>query len=99
VRRRYDLVVAAYVLGELGGPGERARAVAALWARTAGALVLLEPGTPAGSAAVRDARAQVSARLARGGGWPVPACRWHPHDRLGIGGRILYCARWRVGSW
>jgi len=73
-RRRYDLVVAAYVLGELGGPGERARAVAALWARTGGALVLLEPGTPAGSAAVRDARAQVRARPAPGGRYSPPAC-------------------------
>ena len=58
-------MVATYVLGELGDAQARAAAVAALWARTAGVLVLVEPGTPAGSTAVREARAQVSAGAAQ----------------------------------
>ena len=51
--------MAAYVLVELASPQERARTVAELWRRTKGVLVLVEPGTPAGSAAVRAARSQV----------------------------------------
>lgn len=61
LRHRYDLVVASYVLAELRTPGERRRAVAQLWGRTSprGALLLVEPGTPIGSANVREARTQV----------------------------------------
>eukprot|EP00887_Chlorella_sp_A99_P000173 scaffold13.g173.t1 len=44
--RRYDLVVAGYLLGELQGEAERRRLVQTLWQRTAGMLVLVEPGTP-----------------------------------------------------
>jgi len=59
----YDLVVASYVLAELRTPGERRRAVAQLWGRTSprGALLLVEPGTPIGSANVREARTQILA--------------------------------------
>ena len=71
--RRYDLVVATYVLGELGDAKERAAAVAALWARTEGVLVLVEPGTPAGSAAVREARAQSGRSDTR---WPSSSNGW-----------------------
>lgn len=56
---RYDLVVASYVLAELRTAAERRRVVAQLWARTQGALLLVEPGTPVGSANVREARTQV----------------------------------------
>ena len=54
--------MAAYVLVEMSSPRERARTVAALWRRTKQVLVLVEPGTPAGSATVRAARTQVSSR-------------------------------------
>ena len=56
---RYDLVVAAYVLAEVKTAAERRKVVAQLWARTQGALLLVEPGTPVGSANVREARTQV----------------------------------------
>jgi ribosomal protein RSM22 (predicted rRNA methylase) len=50
-----DLVVAAYVLGELGGAQERP-ALERWWAATRGELVLVEPGTPAGFERLRAAR-------------------------------------------
>ena len=53
------MVVASYVLGEARSPSERRRLVDSLWRRTDGLLVLVEPGTPVGSANVREARAQV----------------------------------------
>ncbi|KAK9843454.1 hypothetical protein WJX81_003461 [Elliptochloris bilobata] len=94
--RQYDLVVATYVLGELAGAKESAAAVTALWARTEGALVLVEPGTPAGSAAVREARAQILAEEARcaeaggvaAGAHVVAPC---PHDGA--------CPMDGTGSW
>lgn len=52
-------MVASYVLAELRSPAERRRVVQALWQRTRGLLLLVEPGTPIGSANVREARAQV----------------------------------------
>ena len=62
--RRHDLVVASYVIGELRSASERRRVVDSLWQRTSGVLVLLEPGTPVGSANIREARSQV--RCTRG---------------------------------
>lgn len=53
---RADLVTLAYVLDELA-PDRRSALVAALWNLTIGALVIVEPGTPAGwrrILAVRD---------------------------------------------
>ncbi len=69
----HDLVVAAYVLNEL--PDERRAAlVAALWARATQSLVLIEPGTPAGFARIREARRQLIAA----GATVLAPC---PHDR------------------
>ncbi len=67
-----DLVVAAYVLGELP-PAERDEVVARLWAHVAGAAVIVEPGTPRGFEVVRRARALLIA----GGGSIAAPC---PHD-------------------
>lgn len=65
----FDVVVACYALGELP-PGRAAAVACALWRRVApgGALALLEPGTPRGSALVRAARAAVLSLAGRGGG-------------------------------
>lgn len=58
-RQTYDLVVASYVLTEMQSDAERQQAVDMLWRQTRDVLVLLEPGTPSGSAFVRHARTQV----------------------------------------
>ena len=67
-----DLVVAAYVLGELP-PAARDDFVARLWSHARGAVVIVEPGTPRGFAAVRRARALL---LAAGATIAAPC----PHD-------------------
>lgn len=59
-RRPRDLVTLAYVLDELASP-ERDRLVDRLWARTAGMLVIVEPGTPRGWQRILAARAQLIA--------------------------------------
>ena len=58
--KKYQLVVASYSLGELPNAAEQRRALKALWDATEDILVLIEPGTPSGSAFVRSARSQVS---------------------------------------
>ena len=58
-RQTFDLVVASYVLTEMQSDAERQQAVDMLWRQTKDVLVLLEPGTPSGSAFVRHARTQV----------------------------------------
>jgi len=55
-----DLLTLAYVLDELS-PAQRAALVARLWSLTQGALVIIEPGTPAGWKRILDARAQLVA--------------------------------------
>jgi ribosomal protein RSM22 (predicted rRNA methylase) len=55
-----DLVSAAYVLGELDD-AERGAVVDGLWAATLGALVIVEPGSPAGFRRILAARADLIA--------------------------------------
>ena len=52
-------MVAAYVLSELPTEAERRTIVDQLWAHSSDVIVLVEPGTPTGSANIRQARAQV----------------------------------------
>ncbi|NTU80609.1 MAG: rRNA methyltransferase [Chloroflexales bacterium] len=60
----HDLVTAAYVLGELPEAAQ-ATLTARLWALAAGALLLVEPGTPRGWATIRAARERLRAAGAR----------------------------------
>jgi ribosomal protein RSM22 (predicted rRNA methylase) len=69
-----DLVVASYALAEIA-PAALAPLVDRLWRATTGALVLVEPGTPAGFARLRAARVQLIAA----GGTILAPC---PHDGL-----------------
>ncbi len=67
-----DLTIASYVVGEL--PAARLLDYAdALWSKTAGILVVIEPGTPAGFARVRSLRSHLVGRHAH----VVAPC---PHD-------------------
>jgi len=68
-----DLVTASYVLGELADADRRVTLEGA-WERAAGALVVVEPGTPDGYERVIEARD----RLIALGGTVVAPC---PHDR------------------
>ena len=66
-----DLVVASYVAGELA-PGEFASFAQALWAATAQALVVIEPGTPAGYGRImRDTQPLDRRRRPCGGALPA----------------------------
>jgi ribosomal protein RSM22 (predicted rRNA methylase) len=67
-----DLVIASYVVGELGD-AERGKLATLLWTKTADTLVLVEPGTPAGYARIIALRKQ----LIEAGAHVVAPC---PHD-------------------
>ena len=78
----HDLVLMAYVLGELPAPVHD-RAIDAAWEVTAGALVVIEPGTPTGAARVLRARkrllergARIAAPCPHGGACPLAAGDW-----------------------
>jgi ribosomal protein RSM22 (predicted rRNA methylase) len=68
-----DLVVASYVIGELA-PDRLPGLADTLWSATAGLLVVIEPGTPAGFDRIRALRSHLVAR----GAHVVAPC---PHDR------------------
>lgn len=72
-RERHDLVTMAYVLDEIE-PRHRAGLIDRLWAHTAGVLVIVEPGTPAGFQRVAEARAHLIAA----GGHVLAPC---PHEQ------------------
>lgn len=67
-----DLVIASYLIGELG-KNERRDLADAMWAKTRDTLVIVEPGTPAGYARIIAARAQL---IASGAHVAAPC----PHD-------------------
>ena len=67
-----DLVVASYVIGELGDT-ERPALASAMWQKTRDTLLVIESGTPAGYARIIALRAQL---LAEGGHVAAPC----PHD-------------------
>lgn len=77
-----DLVVAAYVLGELS-ESERDGFVTRLWAHATGAVIIVEPGTPRGFAVIRRARARliadgatIAAPCPHDGACPMPEGDW-----------------------
>jgi ribosomal protein RSM22 (predicted rRNA methylase) len=70
---RFDMVVIGHVLNELS-PEERAGVIDEAWRRTAGVLLIVEPGTPDAFAVVRAARDVLLAAGAR----TVAPCA---HDR------------------
>jgi len=71
--RPADLVVASYTAGELAD-SELARFTQLLWAATVGALVIIEPGTPAGYGRILRMRAEL---IAAGARMAAPC----PHER------------------
>jgi ribosomal protein RSM22 (predicted rRNA methylase) len=68
-----DLVVASYVIGEIGDV-ERSALAALMWAKTRDTLLVVEPGTPAGYARIIALRQQL---IASGAHVAAPC----PHDR------------------
>jgi ribosomal protein RSM22 (predicted rRNA methylase) len=68
-----DLVVASYMIGEIGAAEQRALADL-MWAKTRGTLLIVEPGTPAGYARIIAVREQ----LIGSGAHVAAPC---PHDR------------------
>lgn len=64
----FDVAVASYALNELD-PSDRAAAIANLWRDARAALIVIEPGTPAGFEIVRAARETI---LAQGGHAAAP---------------------------
>jgi ribosomal protein RSM22 (predicted rRNA methylase) len=78
----HDLVVAAYVLGELAEERDTGL-LRTLWEAASGVLLLIEPGTPAGFARIRQARqhlldagARVIAPCPHNAPCPMPAHDW-----------------------
>jgi ribosomal protein RSM22 (predicted rRNA methylase) len=77
-----DVVIASYALGELSPAGRLAAALRA-WESTAGLLVIVEPGTPAGFAVIRTLRdaligagASVLAPCPHDAGCPMTGADW-----------------------
>ena len=68
-----DLVVASYMIGEIGDAGQKTLAEL-LWTKTRDTLLVVEPGTPAGYARIIALRAQ----LVEAGANVAAPC---PHDR------------------
>lgn len=69
-----ELVIASYVINELGDAA-RDQLADALWRATAGTLLIIEPGTPAGTQRILNARARLIAQ----GAHVIAPC---PHDAV-----------------
>lgn len=77
-------MLASYSFGELETPSEQRQALKAMWQATSDILIIVEPGTPAGSGLVRAARAQVGLSYAckdnhcevSRGMWPLLQCNY-----------------------
>src|SRR3978361_1835358 len=69
-----DLVVASYMIGEIGD-AERKALAELMWGKTRDTLLIVEPGTPAGDSRILGVRAQLIAA----GAHVVAPC---PHDGL-----------------
>ncbi len=67
-----DLVIASYMIGEVGEP-ERGALIELMWTKTRDTLLIVEPGTPAGYGRIIAARAQL---IAAGAHVAAPC----PHD-------------------
>jgi len=82
-----DLVIASFVIAEIAEPSS---VIAKLYAAATDVLVVIEPGTPAGFARIRDARAQLIERGANilapcthAGACPITGADWcHFTQRL-----------------
>jgi hypothetical protein len=75
LRGRHDLVVASYVLGEMGSSNERERLVRQLWEMAGDVLVLIEPGgagAGGGGAGGRATASPAAAGAAGGCPWRLP---------------------------
>ena len=79
---RAELVIASYVLNEMEAE-ERKRCALRLWEATEGLLLIVEPGTPAGFAGLRDIRELLLSRGAHlvapcpgEGACPLPEGEW-----------------------
>ncbi|WP_028134864.1 small ribosomal subunit Rsm22 family protein [Bradyrhizobium japonicum] len=68
-----DLVIASYIIGELGEADQR-KLAEAMWAKARQALVVIEPGTPAGYGRILALRQQLIAA----GAYVAAPC---PHER------------------
>lgn len=68
-----DLVIASYIIGELGEADQR-KLTEAMWTKARHALVVIEPGTPAGYARILALRQQLIAQ----GAFVAAPC---PHER------------------
>jgi ribosomal protein RSM22 (predicted rRNA methylase) len=68
-----DLVIASYIIGELGEADQR-KLTAAMWAKARHTLLVIEPGTPAGYARILALRSQLIAQ----GAYVAAPC---PHEK------------------
>jgi ribosomal protein RSM22 (predicted rRNA methylase) len=83
--QRFDLAIIAYGLGELAEP-RRGAVLDALWQRVVHAVVVVEPGTPAGAARVREVRDA----MVRAGGRILAPCP-HGAECPLAGGQPQWC--------
>lgn len=58
-KRKHDLVIASYVLGEIASIKDRISTVRQLWSLTRDVLVLVEPGTPHGFSIISQMRSHI----------------------------------------